>query len=92
MSAAAESEMKKIPADFRVSITDAAGKTAYPIAGFTYLLVPSVFPKDKYSEWSAFLKWALTEGQTMAEPMGYAPLPKTLVPRVLKKVAELRSQ
>ena len=41
VTAAAASESKKIPADFRVSITNAAGKSAYPICSFTYLLIPS---------------------------------------------------
>jgi len=92
MGAAADSELKRLPEDFRLSITDATGKSAYPITGFTYLLVPSVLPADKKTTIVAFLKWALTEGQSMAEPLGYAPLPKSVATRVLKKVNEIQAQ
>jgi phosphate transport system substrate-binding protein len=92
MAAAADSEMKRMPEDFRISITDAGGKTAYPVSGFTYLLVPSVLPADKSTPLVAFLKWALQEGQSLAEPLGYAPLPKSIAAKVLKKVNEIQAK
>ena len=66
--------------DFRVSITNAPGKEAYPIASFTYLLVPTQW-KDagKGKIMVDFLHWMLSDGQKMVEPLDYAPLPKTLV-------------
>ena len=39
-STTAAAEGVKMPADFRVSITNPPGKDAYPIASFTWLLIP----------------------------------------------------
>jgi len=73
---AAASSMKSIPADFRVSITNAPGKDAYPIASFTWLLIPADW-KDKTKEKVIvdFLNWMLDQGQTMTADLNYAPLP-----------------
>ena len=73
---AAAASAKSMPADFRVSITNAPGKDAYPIASFTWLLVPTDW-KDKTKEkvMVDFLGWMLTEGQTMVSQLDYAPLP-----------------
>jgi phosphate transport system substrate-binding protein len=72
-----------MPADFRVSITDARGKDAYPIASFTYILVYKE-QKDpaKGKALAEFLWWATHEGQKAAPALDYAPLP----PAVVKKV------
>lgn len=80
-----------IPADFRVSITDAPGKGAYPIASFTYLLVadPAKDPV-KGKAIVGFLKWAMTMGQTFAAPLHYAPLPSAVVQNVQAKIAQLK--
>ncbi|MBY0369901.1 phosphate ABC transporter substrate-binding protein PstS [bacterium] len=73
----------KIPADFRVSLTDASGKGAYPISGFTYLLVWKKHPDaDKGGKLVEFLNWAVTDGQKYAGDLHYAPLPSSLVPKV----------
>ncbi len=76
-SAAAASAM---PPDFRVSITNAPGDNAYPIASFTWLLVYEN-PKDKAAARTMveFVKWALTDGQKLAKDLGYAPLPESVV-------------
>ncbi len=68
------------PGDFRVSITNAAGKDAYPIASFTYLLVPTQW-KDvgKQKIMVDFLHWMLSDGEGMVEQLDYAPLPKNLI-------------
>ncbi|MGH7531387.1 MAG: phosphate ABC transporter substrate-binding protein PstS [Gemmatimonadales bacterium] len=67
--------------DFRVSITDPAGPQAYPIASFTWLLLRKQYPEAaKARELVKFVWWALTEGQAKAAPLGYAPLPKELLP------------
>jgi phosphate transport system substrate-binding protein len=70
----------KMPADFRVSITNPPGKDAYPIASFTWLLIPT-HPADakKGQIIKDFLYWMLDKGQTMVEALSYAPLPKDVV-------------
>jgi phosphate transport system substrate-binding protein len=70
----------KMPADFRVSITNPSGKTAYPIASFTWLLVPTN-PTDgnKGKILKDFLFWMLDKGQTMTQALSYAPLPTQVV-------------
>ena len=69
-----------IPEDFRVSITNASGAGAYPIASFTYLLLYED-PKDKAQARAMvdFVKWAITDGQKFATELGYAPLPQNVV-------------
>jgi phosphate transport system substrate-binding protein len=67
--------------DFRVSITDPAGAQAYPIASFTWLLVRKTYPDAaKARELMKFIWWSLTEGQAKAPTLGYAPLPKAMLP------------
>jgi phosphate transport system substrate-binding protein len=80
----------EMPADYRVSITNAAGKDSYPIAGFTWLLVHRD-SKDaaKGSATINFLRWALTEGEKIAAPLDYAPLPKAVQDKVLKTIDTL---
>lgn len=76
-----------IPDDFRVSITNPPGKGAYPIASFTWLLVPAqISDGNKRDAIKGFLKWMLADGQKMAEPLAYAPLPKEVVARELKAI------
>jgi len=73
---AAAASVKTMPADFRVSITNPSGKEAYPIASFTWLLVPEDW-KDKNKEKIIvdFLNWMLDQGQNMTADLNYAPLP-----------------
>ncbi len=80
----------KIPDDFRVSITDAPGKAAYPISGFTYLLVWKA-PSDpvKGAKLLGFLRWAVKDGQSYAEGLHYAPLPASVLEKVDKKLATM---
>ena len=67
--------------DFRVSITDPTGADAYPISSFTWLLVRKTYPDAaKARELVKFIWWSLNEGQAQAPRLGYAPLPKALVP------------
>jgi phosphate transport system substrate-binding protein len=82
-----------VPADYRVSITNPGGKTSYPIAGFTYLLVhKDAKDKAKGTALVNFLRWAITDGQALATPLDYAPLPKSLQERVLKTIDGLTVQ
>ena len=90
VTAAAAATEGKMPADFRVSIANAPGKNAYPIASFTWLLFYES-PKDKAKAKAMvdFMRWALAEGQKYAPELGYAPLPPsvvTLETEALKKI------
>jgi phosphate transport system substrate-binding protein len=81
----------KMPDDFRVSITNAPGKTAYPVASFTWLLVPDKIDEPaKRRVVTDFLKWMLTDGQRMTEALSYAPLPKAVVEKELKAIAGVK--
>ena len=72
-----------MPADFRVSITNATGKNAYPISSFTYLLVyKEQTDAAKGKALGQFLWWAIHDGQKLAAPLDYAPLPKPVVAKV----------
>jgi phosphate transport system substrate-binding protein len=81
----------EMPADYRVSITDAKGKGAWPLAAFTYLLVHRD-AKDarKGVALVQFLWWATHQGQAFAAPLDYAPLPKAVVEMVSKTIKELK--
>lgn len=88
VSEAAASVAKSMPEDFRVSITNAPGKKAYPISSFTYLLIPTQFSDaNKAKAIKAFLQWMLTDGQKSAPTLQYAPLPKDVVAKETKQIA-----
>lgn len=85
VTAAAAGAAKNMPDDFRVSITDAPGKTAYPISSFTWLLIPSKIPDAaKRDAIKGFVKWMLADGQNDTEALAYARLPKEVVAKELK--------
>jgi phosphate transport system substrate-binding protein len=89
-SAAAAGAVKTMPEDFRVSLVDAPGKAAYPIAGFTWILVyRDQRDPAKGKALVSFLKWAIHEGQKMAPALLYAPLPKPVVERVEKAIGTI---
>ena len=91
VSAAAAGAAKNMPADFRVSITNAPGKTAYPVSSFTWLLIPSrIADAAKRDAIKGFLKWMMTDGQNFAEPLAYAKLPKEVVTKELKAIATIQ--
>jgi len=80
----------EMPDDFRVSITNASGKTAYPIASFTWLLIPEVIKdKQKLDVITGFLHWMLGPGQKLTEALEYAPLPKPVVTKEEKAISKL---
>ncbi len=77
VTAAAAGAAQNMPDDFRVSITNAPGKTAYPISSFTWMLIPKDCKnKSKCSALKEFLDWSLTQGQNSCESLTYARLPK----------------
>jgi phosphate transport system substrate-binding protein len=81
----------KIPADYRVSITNAPGKDAYPISSFTWLLIPNP-PKDATNGKAIkdFLGWMLDKGESETTALHYAPLPDSVVTRVRATIAQLK--
>jgi phosphate transport system substrate-binding protein len=80
-----------IPEDFRFSMTNPPGKTAYPISGATWLLIYAD-QKDhaKGEKLVQFLKWAYSDGEKMAAGLDYAPLPDALIQRTLVKVQGIK--
>jgi phosphate transport system substrate-binding protein len=91
VTAAAAGAAKEIPEDFRVSITNAPGKTAYPISSFTWLLIPQKFQDaGKRDAVKGFLKWMLSDGQDSVEALSYAKLPKEVVEKEKKAINNIQ--
>jgi len=92
VTAAAAEAAAKMPADFRVSITNAAGKGVYPISSFTWLLFYES-PKDKVQSkiMIDFMHWALSDGQKYCADLGYAPLPEAVVKLELTALAKIKT-
>jgi phosphate transport system substrate-binding protein len=88
---AAAASAPKMPADFRVSITNSPGKDAYPISSFTWLLIPAQSKNPADGKILAdFLSWMLAEGQTMTSSLSYAPLPENVVAKVKVTIKQVR--
>jgi phosphate transport system substrate-binding protein len=91
VTAAAAGAAKDMPDDFRVSITNAPGKTAYPISSFTWLLIPEKFSDaTKRDAIKGFVTWMLTDGQNSAEALSYAKLPKEVVAKERQALAQVQ--
>ena len=88
---AAAASAPKMPADFRVSITNAPGKDAYPISSFSWLLIPAQ-SKDasKGKILADFLNWMVTDGQQMTSALAYAPLPDNVVAKVKDAIRQVK--
>jgi phosphate transport system substrate-binding protein len=88
---AAAGAAKAMPADFRVSITNAPGAEAFPISSFTWMLFYEN-PKDKARAkiMVDFFKWALADGQKYCADLGYAPLPKEVVALEMKALGKIK--
>jgi len=87
---AAAASVKTMPADFRVSITNAPGKDAYPISSFTWLLIPVQSKDNKGKILSDFLNWMVDEGQKMTSDLTYAPLPQNVAEKVKAAIKEVK--
>jgi len=91
ITAAGAGAIAKMPDDFRISIVNAEGEGAYPISGFTYLLV---YEEQKNAQKGKilvdFLKWATHEGQALTAPLHYSRLPEELVKKVDAKIATIK--
>jgi phosphate transport system substrate-binding protein len=93
VTAAAAGAAANMPADFRVSITNAPGADSYPISSFTWLLLYEN-PKDKTTAktMNEFVKWMLGDGQKLCAGLGYAPLPANVVKLELAQLAKIKLQ
>ncbi|HWF04980.1 MAG TPA: phosphate ABC transporter substrate-binding protein PstS [Candidatus Angelobacter sp.] len=88
---AAAASVKDMPDDFRVSITNAPGKQAYPISSFTWLLVPAEWADaGKEKAFVDFLTWMVDKGQGMTSDLAYAPLPKSVAAKVKARIKEVK--
>lgn len=91
VTAAAAGAANAMPDDFRVSITNAPGKDAYPISTFTWLLIPSKIPDAaKRKAITEFLAWMMKEGQKDCAALGFAPLPASVVSKEMKQIAKVQ--
>jgi phosphate transport system substrate-binding protein len=91
VTAAAAAAAGQMPADFRVSITNAPGKGVYPISSFTWLLLyENAKDKTQAKTMVDFMKWALTDGQKLAPELGYAPLPDAVIKLELAALARVK--
>jgi phosphate transport system substrate-binding protein len=89
-AAAAEVPVRE-PEDFRLSITNPAGKDAYPIASFSWLLIPAtIHDAGKRKAIVDFLGWALTDGQGMTQELAYGRLPARMASQELKVIAQIQ--
>lgn len=87
----AAATVKSMPSDYRVSITDAPGKNAYPISSFTYLLIPAkAQDATKGKVIKDFLNWMLSQGQGEVSSLDYAPLPTSVASKVKDTVSKLQ--
>jgi len=88
---AAAASVKSMPADFRVSITNAPGQDAYPISSFTWLLIPAQSKELAKGKIIAdFLNWMVTDGQKMTAALSYAPLPEAVAEKVKEEIKQVR--
>jgi phosphate transport system substrate-binding protein len=91
ITAAAAATATNMPSDFRVSITNSSDSDAYPISSFSWILLPEhIEDRTKRDAIVGFLRWVLTDGQKMATPLHYAPLPGDVADRVLKAVDRIQ--
>jgi phosphate transport system substrate-binding protein len=86
----AAASVKSMPADFRVSITNASGKGAYPISSFTWLLIPTKSQDpNKGKIITDLLNWCATDGQKLTAGLSYAPLPESVVAKVKEAIKQI---
>jgi len=92
ITAAAASAAADMPESLTMSITDAPGENAYPIAAFTYILVYQESPhKTKAQALAKFLWWAIHEGQALGSALHYAPLPAQVIAKIEPALRSLTS-
>jgi phosphate transport system substrate-binding protein len=90
VTAAAKASSAKMPDDFRVSIVNPVAKDAYPIATFTWLLIPAkIADPAKKKAIVDFLKWMLADGQKMTEALDFSQLPAPVVAKEVKAITKV---
>lgn len=88
---AAAASAPKMPEDFRVSITNSAGKDAYPISSFTWLLIPAQSKNAANGKILAdFLNWMVSDGQKMTSALAYAPLPENVAAKEKEAIKQVK--
>ncbi len=92
VTAAAEAAAPNFPADFRQApIINGAGPDTYPIASYTYLLIPVDWTDaDKAQAMVAFTYWALNDGQADEDGLGYAPLPAPIQAKAVDELHQIK--
>jgi phosphate transport system substrate-binding protein len=92
VTTAANNALVNIREDLRYSVTDAPGKGSYPISGTVWAVIFVNQPAGKGQQVVDFIRWSTREdgGQTYAKPLDYAPLPKGLIERIDKKLAQVK--
>ena len=90
VTAAAAGAVAKMPADFRVSITDAVGAQSYPLSSFTWLLLyQQQTDRAKGEALVKFMKWALSDGQKYTAGLNYAAIPPSVVEKELAQLGQI---
>ncbi len=88
---AAAASAPKMPADFRVSITNSPGKDAYPISSFTWLLIPAQSKNAANGKILAdFMNWMVTDGQKLTASLSYAPLPDNVAAKEKEAIKQIK--
>jgi phosphate transport system substrate-binding protein len=89
--AAASSDQKPEPATNELSIVNPPKKfpLAYPIATYTYVIVPMSSPKA--ADLRKFLFWAVTKGQTYGPKLLFQPIPKSVLVVAEKTIAKIKN-
>ncbi len=91
ITAAAAGLLKDIPEDFRISITNAPTRDAYPISSFTWLLIPAkIADSSKRKAVVEFVRWVLSDGQKLAPSLNYSPLPSAVASRALNTIDQIQ--
>ena len=87
----AAASIKNMPADYRISITNAPGANAYPISSFTYLLIPATpINAANANTIKDMLSWIVKTGENEASQLSYAPLPSSVQEKVLKTIYAMK--
>lgn len=87
----AAASVKTMPADYRVSITNAPGANSYPISSFTYLLIPTSGSNDANRKvLKDMLSWIVKAGEGEVQALSYAPLPQALAEKELQTIYGLK--
>lgn len=90
IAAAASASGSRMANDFRISITNAAGKESYPVSSFTWLYVPAAASNpERGHAVASYLKWVYSSGQKIAQDRGYAVLPPDVLEKVIAKATTI---